>query len=121
METILARIEQNMQTKQESKSQLDEFKTTVDNMAKAFNEKIDEYKTETDKKYAECQDAIRDLKKQLAEMKQTATDSTREGGVKRPCNSATRATSADTSRVGSSNSSALRQDIQEKIEKNHGY
>ena len=119
MEAILARIEQNMQTKVEAKGQLDEFKHTVTQIAKEFNEKVDQIQQDTDKKYEECQAAIRELKKEFEELKKGSSNQSREGGVKRPCNPTTRAggRSASVDAGGVHRRDSARLAIQEKLEK----
>ena len=108
----MARIEANMQTKEEAKQQMDEFKKTIGVITNAFNAKVDKYQEETDKKHTECSEAIKELKQQFELFKKGYGPG--ESGSKRSCNSATRANSADA--YGQKNT-ALKDEIKEKLER----
>ena len=73
MSEILARIEANMQTKEDAKSQMKEFQESIGKITKEFREKIDKYQQENDKKYSECQSAIKELRQQFEHLEKGIT------------------------------------------------
>ena len=109
MEEILARIEVNMQTKDDAKNQMKELKESITKITKEFNDKIDKFQKENDKKYSECQSALKELRQQFEQLKKRVTW---EKESKRPCNSATRSSSQ-----GGAGARVLKDEIREKLER----
>ena len=92
MEAILAHIQQNMQTKVDAQSRMDELKNTGNNITKEFMEKVEKLQ---DTKYKGCQTAIGEPETEFEDLCKGTWSMSGDGGLKRSCNSATRASSLD--------------------------
>ena len=117
MEAILSRIEANMQTKDDAKAQMGELQQTVGKITKEFNDKLQRFQEDNDKKYEECSAAIKELREQFEEFRKGVDAVSGDRGTKRPCNSATRASSADAGRTGGGGARELKQEVKEKLER----